>query len=45
MLAILADVFIGGKKIPTELRKDAEELKDSSLYDDVERSGEFLNVV
>jgi len=33
-------MFVEGKKIPTELRKDTEELKDSSLYDDVERSGE-----
>ena len=35
-------VLVEGRKILTELRKDAEQLQDNSMYDDVERSGEFF---
>ena len=34
-------VFLGGKQIPTELKKDEAELKDDVLYDDAERDGKF----
>ncbi|XP_065912679.1 U3 small nucleolar ribonucleoprotein protein IMP4-like [Dysidea avara] len=34
----LREAISEGRKIPTEFRKDVEELKDSTLYDDVERS-------
>ena len=34
-------MFVGGKEIPTELKKDEAELKDDVLYDDAERDGKF----
>ena len=38
-------MFVEGKQIPTELKKDEAELKNDVLYDDVERDGElFMNI-
>ena len=34
-------MFVEGKQIPTELKKDEAELKNDVLYDDVERDGEL----
>lgn len=35
---------VEGKKVPTEFKKDEEELKNDILYDDVERDGNHNSI-